>query len=247
MGYLSTARYGIGDITGQQGVAIGAIGRGLECGNCKRDREPGTHRRGARCLSSSSRCNRGCGHSGSGIRDSCHHEQRVWANLYRVDQLRESGQRGASAEHRGLLRFARTAAKVFANSGAIANFDMLWNWLQQPQQCGNPALGDAGKRCITDRQSGACTWHQAANTVPPWGTPPAGACWNWFNGYRDPIANDTNVYDDSSEVLQVINGTLTATPIVSSGAGASTSLIGGLPSWWPLAAAAVLIGVGVMR
>ena len=48
------------------------------------------------------------------------------------------------------------------------------------------------------------------------------------------------------EVLQVINGTLTATPVVASGAGASTSLMG-LPSWWPLAAAAVLIGVGVMR
>ena len=128
----------------------------------------------------------------------------------------------------------------------LSNFDVLWNWLQQPQQCGNPALGDAGKRCISDRQAGACTWTQPASAVPPWGTPPAGACWNWFNGYRDPIANDTNVYDDSSEVLQVINGTLTATPVVASGAGASTSLMG-LPSWWPLAAAALLIGVGVMR
>lgn len=133
-----------------------------------------------------------------------------------------------------------------SQTAALANFDTLWNWLQQPQQCGNPALGDAGKRCITDRQSGACTWTQPASSVPPWGTPAAGACWNWFNGYRDPIANDTNVYDDSSEVLQVINGTLTATPVVASGAGASTSLMG-LPSWWPLAAAAVLIGVGVMR
>jgi hypothetical protein len=86
-----------------------------------------------------------------------------------------------------------------AQRAALANFDQLWNWLGQ--QCSNAQLGAAGQRCITDRQQGACTWHQSADTVPPWGTPAAGACWNWFNGYRDPIANDPNVYDDSQVLL----------------------------------------------
>ena len=129
-----------------------------------------------------------------------------------------------------------------SQTAALANFDTLWNWLQQPQQCGNPALGDAGKRCITDRQSGACTWTQPASSVPPWGTPAAGACWNWFNGYRYPIANDTNVYDDSSEIQAVLNGTASSTATATSQGSAFA-----LPPWWPLAAAALLIGVGVMR
>jgi hypothetical protein len=29
------------------------------------------------------------------------------------------------------------------------------------------------------------------------GEPVIGACWNWHNGYRDPIANDPNVVDDT--------------------------------------------------
>lgn len=74
---------------------------------------------------------------------------------------------------------------------AINNFMQVWNDLHS--QCSNPALGSAGQRCITDRQSGACTWHQT--TTPPWGTPAAGQCWNWWNGYHDPIANDPNTTD----------------------------------------------------
>lgn len=86
---------------------------------------------------------------------------------------------------------------------ALQNFDSFWAWLQAPGQCGNPNLGDAGRRCISDRQAGACAWHQSSATVPPWGAPPAGACWNWLNGYRDPIANDPNVYDDSASLQSV--------------------------------------------
>lgn len=66
---------------------------------------------------------------------------------------------------------------------AIQNFDQIWQTLVQ--QCSQPNLGDAGKRCISDRQQGAC--HYKDN----------GQCWNWFVGYRDPIANDPNVVDDS--------------------------------------------------
>lgn len=76
---------------------------------------------------------------------------------------------------------------------AVANFDAIWNTLVQ--QCSQPGLGGAGQNCINDRKSGACKWKAIGQPYP--GTPAPGACWNWFNGYRDPIANDTQVYDDS--------------------------------------------------
>jgi len=132
---------------------------------------------------------------------------------------------------------------------ALTNFNTFWAWLQAPSQCGNPQLGSAGQRCITDRQAGACTWTQPASSVPPWGTPPAGSCWNWFNGYRDPIANDTNVYDDSAEVQAVATGTQTSTQTAASNpqsAGVSAGILG-LPSWWPLAAGAALIALAVVN
>ncbi len=113
-------------------------------------------------------------------------------------------------------------------------FNGIWQTLAA--QCGQPGTGNAGVRCITDRQAGACTWHQPAASVPPWGTPPAGSCWNWFNGYRDPVANDPNVYDDT--VAPSISDT--ASSAVSDISAAASSL----PSWWPLAAiAAVALAV----
>ncbi len=57
---------------------------------------------------------------------------------------------------------------------ALANFDTLWAHLQQV--CGQIG-GGAGQNCISDRQEGACKWKDAQ-----------GECWNWFKGYRDPIA-----------------------------------------------------------
>jgi hypothetical protein len=63
---------------------------------------------------------------------------------------------------------------------ALANFDNVWG--QVVQACGNPQYGSAGQRCISDRQQGACTIRDAK-----------AQCWNWFIGYRDPIANDATV------------------------------------------------------
>lgn len=62
----------------------------------------------------------------------------------------------------------------------LQNFDAIWNHLAQ--QCGQVS-GPAGQNCIADRQEGACKWKDA------------GQCWNWFVGYRDPIANDATVPD----------------------------------------------------
>lgn len=80
-----------------------------------------------------------------------------------------------------------------AQAAALRIFDAIWADLQQA--CSNPALGTAGRKCISDRQAGACTWKQTAEGAAshPGLVPAAGACWNWFNGYRDAIANDPDV------------------------------------------------------
>jgi len=83
---------------------------------------------------------------------------------------------------------------------ALANFDTVWQQLQQ--LCGQPGTGNAGVRCISDRQAGACTWKQKYAPVYP-GEPNIGECWNWFNGYRDPIANDPVVPDTSASLSNV--------------------------------------------
>lgn len=127
-----------------------------------------------------------------------------------------------------------TPRPLSAQTLALANFDSSWAQLQQ--LCGQAGTGDAGVRCITDRQAGACTWKQTADKVPSWGTPPVGACWNWFNGYRDPIANDTNVYNDAAVSSAASTGT-TITPGASS---QSPSTVGVSPVWLAVGAAALL-------
>lgn len=84
----------------------------------------------------------------------------------------------------------------FDKYSALNIFDAVWAGLVQ--RCSQPGLGTPGQNCIADRQSGACKWRQRAdgvgmsNPVIP-GEPQPGECWNWFSGYRDPIANDHTV------------------------------------------------------
>lgn len=98
---------------------------------------------------------------------------------------------------------------------ALANFDNVWNYLSQ--QCSNPQLGNAGVRCIQDRMTGACTWKQTHAPEFP-GEPDVGQCWNWFSGYRDPIANDP----------AVVTTTTVSSPLDSIAGPSGTSTIGGL-------------------
>jgi hypothetical protein len=64
---------------------------------------------------------------------------------------------------------------------ALANFDGVWQ--QVVQACeGTGQYGTAGQACVGDRQRGACHYQ-----------PQPGQYWNWFVGYRDPIANDPAV------------------------------------------------------
>lgn len=66
-------------------------------------------------------------------------------------------------------------AGQISQTEALQNFDGLWQ--QLTQACGQIG-GGAGANCVSDRQEGACKWRDSS-----------GACWNWFIGYRDPIAN----------------------------------------------------------
>ena len=102
---------------------------------------------------------------------------------------------------------------------ALLIFDTIWNDLVQ--QCSNPALGDAGKRCITDRQAGACKWTQTGQPMYP-GQPTLGQCFNWFNNGRDPIANDPNVIPDP-----IIPDSVTSAISSIAPAGSSIWLYGG--------------------
>lgn len=108
-------------------------------------------------------------------------------------------------------------------AAALQNFDAVWTQVQQACLGGN--YGSAGNACIADREQGAC--HFQAN----------GQCWNWFIGYRDPIANDpavvANAASPSSSTVSV--GTA-ITAAAAAAAGVSSD-----PSLLLLAGAAVLV------
>jgi hypothetical protein len=97
----------------------------------------------------------------------------------------------------------RTASMQAA---ALSVFDQAWTSLQQ----GCAAIkGAAGTDCVSDRAEGACKWMASPGgwvtnadgtcTFNYWGAAGSGSsCWNWFNGMRDPIANDPCVIPDSA-------------------------------------------------
>jgi hypothetical protein len=82
---------------------------------------------------------------------------------------------------------------------ALANFDKVWSAVVNA--CSSPQLSSAGQRCVTDRQAGACIWKNDGQGGP------AGSgdvCWNWFVGYRDPIASDTPT--DAGTIAGAVSG-----------------------------------------
>ena len=100
-----------------------------------------------------------------------------------------------------LAEYLSAPVSAATQTEALANFDALWNALVN--YCSQPSLAAAGSRCISDRQSGSCAyktspggWKQT-NGVWSYAYPGANnsgsTCWNWFVGYRDPIANDPRI------------------------------------------------------
>jgi len=99
---------------------------------------------------------------------------------------------------------------------ALANFDAVWQTLKE--NCDQEQYGEPGKRCVSDRQAGSCEWKDA------------GQCWNWFVGYRDPIANDPNVKPDpvlgsAGELIDSLTGGIFST---SSGGSGTYLLLAGI-------------------
>lgn len=116
-----------------------------------------------------------------------------------------------------------TPRSCVAQTTALNIFDTIWSDLVA--QCSNPQLGTAGKNCISDRQRGACHY----------GSQSAGTCWNWFIGYRDPIANDV-----CSNSLAMNN---IASPILSE----ASSLISSTGMDWTTILALGLVALGISR
>ena len=108
---------------------------------------------------------------------------------------------------------------------AMQGFMSVWNYLQQ--ECSNPQLGDPGRRCISDRQDGACDWKQT-NLLGIPGEPAVGECFNWWNEYYWPIANDITVPDAPLQ-------------------DATAAIFGTSVSPWLLLAGAGLVGLVVLR
>jgi hypothetical protein len=92
-------------------------------------------------------------------------------------------------------------------AAALNNFNTAWQGLVQG--CGSGALAttQAGENCIANRQQGSCAyktspggWQQDASGnwsyVYPGANGSGTACWDWFIGYHDPIANDPTVVPD---------------------------------------------------
>lgn len=89
-----------------------------------------------------------------------------------------------------------TPRAMSAQRAALANFTNVWNGLQY--SCAGVS-GAAGTNCIADRQQGACHFKDSQ-----------GNCWNWFIAYHDPIANDTQVYNDAAGTMSASGSTVAA-------------------------------------
>jgi hypothetical protein len=78
-------------------------------------------------------------------------------------------------------------------AAALNNVDTLFQALYQA--CSDPSLGDAGKRCISERlvRGGTAPWCPNAGHT---------GC-DWYVLYRDPIANDQNVIPDPTVTGEV--------------------------------------------
>lgn len=111
-------------------------------------------------------------------------------------------------------------------AAALNNFDLTWNALESG--CSNTALGAAGQACISDRQEGACHyqtspggWFQDATGAWAYQNPGAqgsgSTCWNWFVGYRDPIANDPTVVPDPIPGSSVVSSLLSSIGLPTGG------------------------------
>jgi hypothetical protein len=117
----------------------------------------------------------------------------IWLSIISRKNAQKSASTGvmyqiqeqAEKNLKGYLEGPRTAS---SQKVALQNIDGLIALLKSPQGCGNPELGDAGRRCWTER---------ATQEGP----------YSWYPAFRDPIANDTpnpdppGVLDSAADTL----------------------------------------------
>jgi hypothetical protein len=125
---------------------------------------------------------------------------------------------------------------------ALANFDEAWAWLAGPTGCGDPKLGAAGQRCLSERgRGGTAAW-----------CPTGGGC-DWFTLYRNPIADTPPTIADgpTNTAAPGTTGNPGGTGVVGSDIGQSIAstlfsfgqmTIAGFPAWMVVGA----VGLALM-
>lgn len=93
------------------------------------------------------------------------------------------------------LRLFLSHPSLETQRATLENFDQAWDELKV--LCGDPALGDPGRRCLSERQRGGV--------------------WDWFAAYRDPIAS---FQVPAPAAAPVVTTPLTASPAMTSAAAA---------------------------
>lgn len=146
-------------------------------------------------------------------------------------------------------------------TAALANFDYAWSQLQQV--CGNPSMGSAGQRCLSERERGGvshwcCTAPRCTANSGPYdscsvpsssscnGGPPCCTGCDYFKVYRDPIANDPAVIPDQHALLppgSTVGGVSTVPASASPSSFAGTVTVGSVQI--PMSVL-VLAGVGIL-
>lgn len=85
--------------------------------------------------------------------------------------------------------FAQPVRYRSSQQAVLSNMEELMSALEQA--CSNPALGDAGRRCISERL--------VRGGTAPW-CPTKTGC-DYYATLVDPVANDTGVVEDSAAFL----------------------------------------------
>lgn len=150
-----------------------------------------------------------------------------------VQATQYADQAGAALEQLLHQYFTQPVRYRSSQVAALAYIDQVFGYVQT--SCGNPALGQAGQNCISQRLNpSACHWTASApaftkNADGSYSFTPAGRagsgswCFNWVTGYRDPVATDPGVVEDPPS--QVVGSALSS---VASALGLNTA---GVPDW----------------
>jgi hypothetical protein len=88
----------------------------------------------------------------------------AWYANYTTSDFVDIVEAQLRANRDSYLSGQRTAAR---RNAALAYFDQQWAWLHSPAGCGSKLLGEAGKRCLSERTRGSQ--------------------WPWEAYYRDSI------------------------------------------------------------